>query len=471
MKRLCLLALVGCNQLLGLDQTAPIADEGRVTGVYLLRSIENQPDGTPVVMTEPYARGALEVDVELDDGTPRDVALADDGSFSFTTATVGQRYSLTFRSRYSSRTYQHDATNLVLVERVAGRADRQLVPANTFIDYSLTNRPLSTTAIEEIQSTGIWARVGVTGVLGPKVDWATAITQTEPLGLLDAARNDVAYYVQYDVQGTYYRAMSSARAPATLIGGQTTTVMATAAPVAADMCTRVQWDAPRELERVTSSIDDEVSTLAVWSIVATPSADLAAVAKLPLALSSAGVMTAVDDMVSYGNPYFAGTRSAELAAIVYRTTAQWITLAVSTPVAPDCTTPTILPVGETPFPLTMQLAGTMLDRADQIVAIDRSSAARVTWQASATGHVDDAALVLHEVVAVPGGTFVSTLKAIVYTTAAEATLDPALLESGHKYVLVLTLRGGLPGASIGDYDHIAATLPVGGLQSLPFRVQ
>lgn len=471
MKRLWLLALVGCNDLLGLVKTAPIGDEGRVTGVYLLRSIENQPDGTPVVMTGPYARGALEVDVELDDGTSRDVTLADDGSFSFTTATIAQRYSLTFRSRYSSRTYQHDAANLTLVERVAGRADRQLVPTNTFIDYALTNRPVSTTAIEEIQSTGIWARVGVTGLLGPNVDWAKAVTQTEPLGMLDAARNDVAYYVQYDVQGTYYRPMWSARASVTLQGGQTTTVTATAAPVAVDMCTRLQWDAPRELERITSSIDDEVNTTAVWNIVATPSDDLATTAKLPLALSNGGVLTAVDDMVSYGNPYSVGTRRAELSAIVSRNTAQWISLAVTTPVEADCTTPTILPVGEIQYALSMQVADSVLDSADQIVAIDRSAPVRVTWQASATGRADDASLVLYEVVPTPGGLFVMTLKAIVYTTAAEATLDPALLESGHKYALIVTLRGGLPGASIGDYDQLSTTLLAGGLHSLPFRVQ
>ena len=471
MKHLWLLALLGCNQLLGLDQTAPIADEGSVTGVHLLRSIVNQPDGTPVVMTTPFARGALEVDVELDDGTRRDVTLADDGTFSFTTATVGQRYSLTFRSRYSSRTYQHDATNLVLIERVAGRADRQLVPANTFIEYALTNRPISPTAIEEIQSTGIWARVDITALAGGMVDWSTASPQTEPLGLLDAAHNDVAYYVQYDVQGAYYRAMWSARAPVTLLGGQTTIVPGTAVAVAADMCTRVQWDAPRELERVTSSIDDETSTVAVWGIAATPLADLATTARLPLAFANGTVQAPVDEMVSYGNPYFPGARSADLATIVYRTKAAWIVLAVAMPVAADCATPTVLPVGETPYALTMQLAGTVLDSTDQIVALDRSQPVRVTWQAAPTGRADDALLLLREIVGVPGGSSVSTLKAIVYTTAAEATLDSAMLESGHRYELNVTLRGGLPGASTGDYDHLAPTLTAGSLMSLPFRIQ
>src|SRR5262245_39248675 len=159
---------LGCNQVFGLDETVPAADRGMVTGVYKLRVIENQSDGTPLVMDQPYPLDQLEADVELDDGTRRAVVLRADGSFAFTTATIGQRYSITFITTYSRRTYQNDATNLVLIERIAGRIDRQLVPTGTVLEYDVPNRPTATaTSEEEVQSTGIWARKKLTPPPGP----------------------------------------------------------------------------------------------------------------------------------------------------------------------------------------------------------------------------------------------------------------------------------------------------------------
>jgi hypothetical protein len=462
-----LVALAGCNQIFGLDETVPSQDRGMVTGVYKLRWAENDLAGAATVRDGVHAPGELTAEVELDDGTRRDVTIRGDGTFSFPTATPGQAYSLSVRSGYGHNTFQLDATDLVLVDRIAARRDRQLVPPNTELVYEVADRPLPTlTGREEIMTTGIWTRAQVTNDIPIRYSWGSAVAQSQPLGLLDGARNDDAYYVFIDRATTYNRIMSAARARATLVGGQSTTVMGTAMNVAPTLCTRIDVGSRQERDRLYGLFSNASSALALWTIHATPSAELGFTATLPLAFSlSSDDAADVTASIDYGNPFPGGARILDLALVVTRSEGDFSAVTVHVPVAADCATTTTIAPGVVAVPTAIEIAGSVLGKKDQFVTIDRGAPVPMTWQVSADGTHQDAVVKLFELVDTVG-----VLKQTIYTAGTQALLDPRNLEMGRKYFVHVQLRSGIPGAANGHYDVVEDAQANGDMLSVTFTV-
>lgn len=462
-----LLALAGCNQLFGLEETVPAQDRGLVTGVYKVRWAENDASGASTIRDGVYAPGELTGDVELDDGTRRDVTVRGDGTFSFSTASEGQAYSLTFRSVHGRTTYQLAAPDLVLVDRVAARRDRQLVPPSTELVYQVTNRPLATlTSREEIMTTGIWTREQVTNDIPIRYDWGSVVAQSAPLGLLDGSKNDDAYYTFIDRTTTYNRIVSTARARATLTGGQSTTLTAAAAPLAPTLCTEIAIQSRQERDRLFALSPNTSSALALWAIHATPSAELGFTATLPLAFSLGSVDDAdITDTIDYGNPFPGGARILELGVVATRPEGDFTSVTVHVPVEADCTTTTIIPAGMVAVPTSLALAHSALVTKDQFVAIDRSAPVAVTWETSETGVADDAVVTLFEVVDTVG-----VVVQTIFTSGTRALFDPADLEMGRKYYVHVRLQSGVTGGAVGHYDVLDDTQAYGATQSPTFTV-
>ena len=460
--------LAGCNQLYGLDETVPYEDRGTVTGVYKLRWAENEASGAPVVREGAYSVDELTADVELDDGTRRDVALASDGTFSFTTASAGQAYALTFQTTYSRITYQLSAQDLVLVDRVAARRDRELVPRNTELIYQLTNRPAMTlTSREEIMTTGVWTRRQIIANQPIRYDWATAERQSIPLGLLDASKFDDAYYVFFDRVPTNYRIMASAKARGSLVGGQANTLSAGAATTLTDSrCAHVEVQSQQEAARISALFPDAASTLAFWILNATPSQEFAQVAALPVAFglsNAAGADVATD--VDYGSPIPGGVIALDFALGVSRPGMAGVSVQTSVPLAGDCPTTTRFIAGEVSLPTTVSVAGTAITDQDQFVTIDRSRPVPVMWESSA-GRVDAAGVTLIEVVDDN-----TTIARSTYLTTGTSVLIPvAELDRGRRYSLLVRLTAGVPGAAIGHFDRLDETVSTGTFLSTSFTV-
>lgn len=463
----CLLALVGCNQLFGLEETVPAQDRGVVTGVYKVRWAENDASGAATIRDGVYALGELTGEVELDDGSRRDVTVRGDGTFSFPTATEGQAYSLTFRSVHGRTTIQLDAPTLVLVDRVAARRDRQLVPPSTELVYDVTNRPPATlTCREEIMTTGIWTRQQVTNDTPIRYDWGSVAAQSPPLGLLDGTKNDDAYYAFIDRTTTYNRIVASARARSTLSGGQSTTLTAAATLLAPALCTKIAVQSRQERDRLFALTPNASSALALWAIHATPSAELGFTATLPLAFSLGSVDDAdIADTIDYGNPFPGGARILELGVIATRPEGDFTSVTVHIPVEADCTTTTTIPAGMVAVPTSLAIADSALVTKDQFVTIDRGAPVEVTWQTSETGVADDAIVTLFEVIDTVG-----VVQHTIYTAGSRALLDPADLEMGRKYYVNVRLRSGVPGGAAGHHDILDDTQAVGAMQSPTFTI-
>jgi hypothetical protein len=461
-----LVALTGCNWVFGLDETVPADDEGLVNGTYHVHWGENIASGEPVVRDGVYAADELVGEVVLDDGTRRDVTIRGDGTFSFPTARAGQAYSLTFRSPAGRTTYQLAATNLALVDRVAGRRDRELVRPGTVLEVDVANRPPSTlTYREEIMTTGVWTRTQVSDQMPIRYDFATAVPATAPVGLIDGARSDDAYYIYFDRAGTYSRVVASARARGTLVNGQGGTLTATAAPLAADLCTQLALPSKQERDRLFGLLGNATSSLAVWAIAAAPAPELASIAQLPVAYAAGSVDDAdVSSMVMYGNPFIGGVRVVQFGVVANTPEGDFASVVAHVPVQADCTTPTAIDAGVVAVPSALALTGTQIRMKGQFVTIDRSAPVYVSWLSS-SGHADDTIVTLYEVVDTVG-----VLGQAIVTTGGHVTIDSADLEMGHTYFIIIQHRDGIPGAGSGDYSTVADAPAVGVYQSPTFTI-
>lgn len=103
-----------------------------------------------------------------------------------------------------------------------------------------------------------------------------------------------------------------------------------------------------------------------------------------------------------------------------------------------------------PVPVTAIPAGQALAVDGQRVMIDRSAPAVLEWTTVGAGEVDYYEVMITEIDAVFGRTFIASRRTYL-TTVPAILVEPALIESGGLYAFSIASHVGYPLAGAGDF--------------------
>jgi len=480
-----LLALAGCDRVLGLHTLAPMPDGApdapplpfSVTGLYHQMYATNDSTGTPTVVDRYYATSEISMNVTLDDGTTPAVIYNADGTFSFGLETQGQSYRLRVVNDNGAVEYQLDLPEIELVTRAAGRPNRTPVMNPTTLSLSYG----AAAGNFVVDSTGLWTHTGAGNVASLTFNYANATSQSGALGLLDATtENDRVFFddfVGYPTTAPTYSAIGAyAVAKATLVNGGNAAVAGTLMPLAASSCAHIVGADGVDYNRlVAASLVPYTSATSDWYVFAVPSPTMTGTqGALPVAVEGYNPPVDLNVAPTFGNP-FPGTQ-----------------LLASEGVGG---TRTVSPTGQTPFPIadgtrtfapitgTCPAASTILEATlglpggpaidgnaltsdGQVVTIDPRTPLALTWSLRAPGPVDYYTVTVSQVMS-PG---LVTLETIV-TLQPSAVLDPALFIDGHDYMLGLGTHVGVPNFASGDTKTLTYPAQTASVWSVPLRAQ
>lgn len=187
------LASSGCDRLFGLQSFGP-AHDGQgdaavdaspytVTGTIAQRYVTNAQTGVAVMHLIPPT---ATITVRLDDGTTPEVAYdAANGSFTFGTATLAQRYRVEIAAAEIRASYETTAMTPHFGASFAARpqTERTAVTSPTALHFQISGFTMGSTPW--VASTGQWSLTPTTATTGTfDFDWATAVAAAPPIGLL-----------------------------------------------------------------------------------------------------------------------------------------------------------------------------------------------------------------------------------------------------------------------------------------------
>ena len=448
-----LLLLAGCQQIFGLDDPSLVDATGAtVNGSYKVMWLENGSNG--IVRNErAYTTDEASASVRLDDGTERDVELRANGSFGFATAYEEQPYVLTLRNPYGALAIHHSATNLDILDRVAGHLDRKPVPTDGTVTLVIDN-PAPPLALEMVQTTGLWMSGALTSA---SLDWNQLQSLSGPRGLLESSKHDGLYYAGYMDTGEYMQLM--------YWGGQrdVDVVPPTTLPIHVQnlfgtSCAELVLSLADEQKRIRRYAPaSSASESQEWQVYGALHDELAWALSHPLAFGISTTPSNRTVLVNYANPLDLPVKASA------RVTASRVIDGVSLDVGSvsftsvtqtTCGTGIPLPALDVAIPMNMHFAGSDLS-ADRTALTFSTDDPVATWDVS-PGRVDYYVVQLFEVV---GSQLVSRYSAV--TGAMSFAVPRDLLLTGHTYVLSVLVSAGIPGAKTGDFRTVTMPLATG----------
>ncbi|HUS32216.1 MAG TPA: hypothetical protein VMZ53_27135 [Kofleriaceae bacterium] len=450
----------------------------------VVRQIVNDASRSPVAgpevlykMSSAAQRTGERMDVTLPIGAAGDIGFA----------TLDDRYRLSVALDTTTPTeFQMRATQLELSGRFVGRYDRTPPVAGTTLAATITNAPGTGTAV--ITSTGVWTQTGRSGGTNGSftIDWSTqAASLGGPIGLLDAAQNDRAYYIVLDVTGTapqYAAISSSCSADITMTAGAPTAFTCTAAPLAQSSCMHAQLHFAGETARITAitgSLYPNYFNNWLLQATATPSTGITSALLLAYQVPLASTTPSVDldRNFTFGNPYpgttpvllmntgksrsFAlpGTNAMNISA----------TVNVYLPAAPDCATVTEGPTGFVAIPSLPRLDGVHLD-SDAVTIGLASKLHTLTWDVASPGAADYWLVRVHRaIINGSNSTRLSVVRSYV-TLDHDVVLDPADFTVGQTYFIEVQAVTGVPKAAMGDFREYTFPYATSSIFSSAFRI-
>jgi len=479
------LALAGCDRVLGLHQLAPPPDGPpdappppfAVSGLYHQMYATNDPTGSPIAIDRRYAASEISMNVTLDDGTTPIVTYNADGTFAFGLATQGQSYRLRVVDDLGAVEYQLALPEIELVTRAAGRPNRTPVtnPTTLAINYG------AATGNFVVDSTGLWTHTGAGSTATVSFNYAAAVSESGALGLLDAtAENDRVFFddfVGYPTPAPTYSAIGAyAVAKVTAVNGGSVPVDGTLAPLPQNLCSHIVADDGADYTRLAvASLVQYTTAGADWYVFAVPSqTETGTAGALPIAVEGYVTPTDVNVQPTFGNPFpgtellasegAAGGRTVsptgQTAFTVYDGTRTYAPIAASG----NCAANSAVLEATLGMPGGPAIDGTPLTADGQIVTIDPRTPLALTWSLRAGGPVDYYSVAVAEVTSPTTAT-----QETIVTLQPSAVLDPALFQDGHDYMLQLSTHVGVPNFASGDTKTLAYPAQVATVWSVPFR--
>jgi hypothetical protein len=499
MKRswIALLAIAGCDRVLGLDEvkTDPDATSVFVHGVS--RAVINDLNHLPTTFDSPFSATTISKTFAiLEDGTSTaahvDEKNPDPGRFYFNRNDVDAPYRLVVPSTTADPApieYQLAANDLELLDRSWGRSSLQQPPAEqtpspgSLLQYTISGTPmnLSANAAALVESTGLWTETivatGSASATPPALDWSTAESLYGPVYLLDGSTTirDRAYYTLHDYVGTPYRFILGYRFDDVVMrNGMTTTATGPYFPLPRDTCVHVD---AQLLKAVTDVHDAGLGTaVASWKIEAVPITSMGPELNFVIAEGTAAMQD-----VQFGSP-FAGygivlameatvphpilAPGASVPELRYSGSTHWIQPATTSVSGSTCP-PTTPVVAVASVPIAPMFDGAAID-SDRALSVDRNRAHELSWSLP-IGHPRPE-LFRAEVFAVSdiaGKTFVGRVVTLVTPNVnlegnPSIQIDPKYLQVGGTYVIEVIDQIGYPQvANGGDFSMLAAAFSQG----------
>lgn len=484
-----LAVLLGCSDKPTVTPDASVDGNGQrtVSGRDVVRNVINTATRTPVIVEDIPIR-SLVVNQLLPDRTSVPVAVAPDGTFSFTAEGPWRAEVITDGGIPTE--YQLSTDKLDLSLRVVGRYDRPAVPANTTLSVSVSGAPGGGTAL--IASTGLWTQSYRSGGSNGSftIDWSnSAGTLSGDASLLDAAQYDRVFYATIEGTGSpQYQALSSScTSDVTMIGGGATQITCGATQIVADRCLHLVAPQGAETLRLTTATADgpaQPSYQAYWITQALPAPTLGPIAGLWIAYDIPGAGTTqpadIDRDINFGNPY----PGHDIAVLMAATKSRTFSLGAAAPTTlgattvhyvraqPDCTTPTEIPQ-VVAIPSFASIDGIRLTSDAMTITLDRTRLHRITFDIAAEGDADYYSVRIIEISISTDNKTTLSIRRVYVTTEREVVLDPAMLEVGRTYVIETNAVIGNPDAKSGDFRNwsFPATPQAGAsVMSAAFRV-
>jgi hypothetical protein len=459
-----------------------------VTGHAIVRDAINDALHQPTVVELPWH--SITASVELADGSTPPVTIAADGTFSFPRTAADQPYRLTVVTDNGAPVeYQLAAPHVEIAGRIAGHYDRTPPTAGTLLQVSLPGAPGG--GASNVQTTGLWTQTQRSsgGNDNFTIDWTAAGSLSGTLGMLDASKQDRAYFTILDAGGTatpqYTRITNVCSADLTLTAGATTPATCALAAQPQDHCAHLAVHVVTEMNRLVTALAGGPSYPIVgyqWLIQAIPVASFGPVAGLTLATQSGNILPATDldrDQTTFGNPFPGHSLALVMSVVRARTIALPSTTGVNlnaattvwTTLAPDCSTTSDLG-SVIAYPSLPTLDGVRLDNDGLTVALDRTRDHELAWSVAASGSVDYWLARVWAVVNVANTTQLQLRRTWV-TLDPHVSIDPAVFEANTTYVVETISVLAFLNAAAGDFRTVgfpASPYGVGARMSTMFRV-
>jgi len=488
---LALVALCGCDAILGFDSVHVDPDLTAVHIHAVSRAVINDANHLPAVFETPFDAATIALTRgAFFDGTTTttttatvDPASPVPGYFFFDRADDTQAYRIIIPSTTADAApteYQGATGTLEVVERSWGRSSiasgqqLQTPGPNTQLAFSpVTGVIASAGAVASIESTGLWtdtvAATGAAATSPPPLDWTNANSLYGPVFMLDGAvQHDRAYYTLHDFLGDSYRIIAGYRIDdVTMRSGQTSNAMGPYFALPRDTCVLLDVPLADEIARVQRA--GYGMPAGRWEIEAVPvvtmgpevnfvlvegsgTTNLSGVAaKFGSPFSGYGLLLAMDVSV----PHTILAAGATVPEARSDGSSHWIQPAASA--VADCTAPSDLTVS-IPLPVAPLLDGASIS-SDETLQLDASRTHTLSWSLSQGVEHDYFEANLYEVTNDAGRTILRHVVTWISTNVtpdgnARIEVDPSYLPAGHTYVVQIVNQLGFPQAGNGDFATI-----------------
>jgi hypothetical protein len=455
------LALAGCDKLLGLDDIKGKPQAQQITGTYRWLSAPLGPNELPVPTDDPAPLDATTLTATLLDGTSVAVERANDGMFTFAVP-PGALYRLSvFDADTAFATeFQSDSATAALVRRNFNRLDASPATMSTPVTFHVTVADPAV-GFARICSIGVRTYLAPDNIdiENPTLDWLHTND-----GLLSAARNDRLLYQRWQVVGTNtYSTITEADEEAVEMSDGVATVIPSTGgskalpPLPADRCVHLVSKRLTELSRLEALTGLPVK--ATWGVYSGLSVGDNPGILLQLALSTDAPVD--DDLeIRYASPYHGEVDVVFVQDIASRTFQLPNTTGAAMAevenlfdVVMPATAPcpgNITSIGGTPqaFAISTTLAAQSLTDDSQVVTLDRSSPVPVEYTLT-EGAYDYVVVSVFELFPSAGVTQFREVRS--YVGASPLVVDPTLFVKDHHYTLQVTVTRGYPRAVMLDF--------------------
>jgi hypothetical protein len=461
----CATLLAGCDIVFSVDEVAPAAGHPvQVTGALHRRVIENDPSDVPVVsgLVPPTL---VTADVAFADGTKQDLAFGADGEFTFTSPDASEPYTITLRSPLTEViSYQLRSPSLQLVERVAGRGDRQPVPPSTLVHVTFpSDTPPGGSTYLELESTGIWTRrFMASATVSQPFDWGMASSLGGPIGMLESGP-DAMFFIELSGSTSTFFGLTryGIQHQPGLVAGVDNAMPFDLVSTVPDKCASITVDQQAEIKRLQAL--DPAGVQVGWYVFMAPAVELLTEIGFPIALRNLGAEPSpFSETLMFENPFeglspFAMFEVATLGAAPVRT-------AVAVPLDGTCAQ-VPLPTAVVKIAHEFTVGGTQLTTAGQSVPIDRSKLVPIGFTPTETGDAH------YYIILIRDATSSAVLRARIVSTEPRVLVDPDLLLPARSYTIAVQVRIGLPNAANGDFETVGPFSASSIATSTTFRVE
>ncbi|HET9988121.1 MAG TPA: hypothetical protein VFQ65_06370 [Kofleriaceae bacterium] len=464
-----MLAVPGCDVLFGLQTFGP-PHEGQqdaaldaspytVTGTITQRYVTNAQAGVTVMYLIPPT---ATITVQLDDGTTPAVAYdAANGSFTFGTATLHQRYRVHVEAADINSSYESTAMTPHFGASFAARpqAERTPVTSPTGLHFQISGFTSGNTAW--VASTGQWSLTPTAATTGTfDFDWANAVAAAPPIGLLASTMYGDQLFV---LEMSAKTVTGFATAAVDQINGVAHTVMV---PLnrPAPGCLLLDAQRSTALTRWMTAVPDLTAGNADYSVAAIPAPDMEPAGAVDLQSSVAnsdfvGMAQFVDPFASlphvatlgaHGIRKIAGPGpSAFSAAIGGRLDAS-----ISPPTTCGSSF-TLASANSYGIPGELTVAQTKIASDNSPISIGATGEIEVTWDLAQSGPNDINTVSLYELTN-DQGTTAPHVRDSVITATRTAHFATTRFTTGSTYAIQIVGTAGYPGAATnGDFMTVS----------------